>query len=99
MSKTSTKAPRPAVAAKHTTETTVDRNERVSNADHTQFAMFLHAARLLWRAHPELVEASKMPEPYASAFRQECGDPEAGSCGQYGCRCPNSSIWKTSPRI
>jgi hypothetical protein len=40
----------------------------------SEFAVFLQTARIIWRAHPRLVEASVFPASLRAAYAELCTD-------------------------
>ena len=53
-----------------------------------QFALAVQTARILWRAHPELIEAAKLPAHLTEALEDvEVGTSKDASCKCYHCPC------------
>jgi hypothetical protein len=56
--------------------------------DDVEFAAFLQTARVIWRFHPELVEASSFPHGLRAAYAEySARDPDQGQCSDYCCPC------------
>lgn len=60
----------------------IDENSR-------QFAAFLHAARTIWRRHPDLVEGERFPADLVPALEDDV-DPDSADCSEYHCPCKAS---------
>ena len=61
--------------------------------DDSGFAVFLQTARVIWRFHPELVEASSFPNGLRAAYAEySARDPDQEQCSAYCCPCKDRTF-------